>query len=144
MRRGRGGLDDGAVGAEAAAQHRDARARKQRVRPWADDIGIPDRGVVEVIGERGAIDADGRVIEEVANLAQHREQPASAEQVVHQEATGRLEVDEERDVSTEPIEVVQRQVDAEPAGDGEQVQTALVEPPMAASATIAFANAAVS
>ena len=55
------------------------------------------------------------------HLAQHGEQPAGAVEVLHQEPAGRLQVDQQRHVRPGAVEVVQREVDAEPAGDREQV-----------------------
>ena len=77
--------------------------------------------VVEVVDERLAGDRDGGRVEQILDLAQDRQQSAGAMEVLHQEAAGRLQVDEQRDAGADAVEVVEGEVDAEPAGDGEQV-----------------------
>ena len=86
-----------------------------------DDLGVPDVRGVEVVDERLAGDGEGRRVEQVAHLAQHREQAAGAVEVLHQEPAGRLQVDQQRDVRADPVEIVEGQVDPEPPGDRQQV-----------------------
>ena len=65
--------------------------------------------------------ADGSRIQQVPDLAQHGGKATGPEQVLHEVPAGRLEVDEQRHARADPIEIVERQRDAEPSGDGEQV-----------------------
>ncbi len=60
-------------------------------------------------------------VEQVRDLAQHRQQAAGAVEVLHEEASRRLQVDEQRNRGADAVEVVQRQLDPEPPGDGQQV-----------------------
>ena len=61
-----------------------------------DHLGVPDRGVVEVVDQRPAGDGQRGRVEQVADLAQHGEQAAGAVEVLHQEPAGRLQVDQHR------------------------------------------------
>ena len=74
-----------------------------------------------MIDQRPAGHGERVGIEQVAHLAQHGEQPARTVEVLHQVPSGRLQVDQQRHARAGRVEVVERQVDAEPPGDGEQV-----------------------
>src|SRR5690606_28857412 len=119
--RGGGGLDDGAVGGEAAAQHGDAGVGQQRFGAPPDHGVVRDLGPLQGGGERFAGDGDRGRVGQVGDLLEHGARAARPEQVVHQVAPGGLQVDQERDAGAGAVEVVEGQLDAEPAGDGEQV-----------------------
>ncbi len=86
-----------------------------------DDRLVPDPGLIEMGDQGPATDGQRGRIEQVADLAQHGEQTTRPEQVLHEVLAGRLEVDEQRHLAARPVEVVEREVDAETAGDGQQV-----------------------
>ncbi len=94
--RGGGGLDHGAGGGEVAAQDGDAGVGQQGVRAAADDVLVPDLGVGEVLDERPSCDGDRGGVEQVLDLLEQGGQAARPEQVVHQVASGRLQVRQQR------------------------------------------------
>ena len=119
-RRG-GGLDDRAAGGERAAQHADPGRGQQRALSRCDDLPVPDARVFQVIHERPARDRERGGVEQVPHFAHHRQESPRPEQVVHEVAAGRLQVHQQRHVRSDPVEVVDGEVDAEPSGDGQQV-----------------------
>ena len=120
--RGRGGgLDDRAGRRQVPVQHGDARVRLERLGARTDDLPVPDLGLTEVAHQGTAGDGDRPGVEEVLDLAEHGQQTAGPVEVLHQEGPGRLQVHEQRDVGPGRVEVVQAQLDAEPARDRQQV-----------------------
>ena len=61
------------------------------------------------------------VMKELADLADHHRQAARVVEVLHQVLARRHQVDEAGHVAAEPVPVVERQLDADAAGDREQV-----------------------
>jgi hypothetical protein len=47
-------------------------------------------------------------VEQIAHLPQNCEEPAGTEEVIDQEPAGRLQVDQQRDVRANPVEIVER------------------------------------
>ena len=82
---------------------------------------VPDLGVGQVVGEGSAGRRQGVGIEQVRDLLEGRQKATGAVEVVHQEAPGGFEIDEQRHARADPVEVVEGQRDAETAGDREQV-----------------------
>ena len=107
---------DAAAGLMTAPSGRGCRAAR-RCRPSAcsgpvagpDHLGVPDRRVVQVVDQRPAGHRERVRVEQVADLAQHRQQPAGPVEVLHQEPAGRLQVDQQRHPGADPVEVVQGQ-----------------------------------
>ena len=106
----RGVLDDGAVGREIAAQHRDAplgpdrRARAARsprrcrpARPSSSSAQRPP-GDGEAVG-----------VEQIAQAIEHAAQAAGVVEVLHQELAGRPDVREERRAPRQRVEAIQIQ-----------------------------------
>ena len=58
--------------------------RRSAAPSGADDVGVPDRGVVQVVDQRRAGDGERARIEQVADLLQDGEQTAGAVEVVHE------------------------------------------------------------
>jgi hypothetical protein len=58
-------------------------------------------------------------VEQVCDLAQHGQQTAGPVEVLHQVAAGRLEVDQQRHRRPDAVEVLERQLDPQPPGQGE-------------------------
>ena len=81
---------------------------------------------------------DGRAVEVVTQLIDERADAAGVGEVLHQEPPGGHQVDQRRHGRPRAVEVVEGQRDAEPPGQGQQVDTALVDPPRAALALIAL------
>ena len=121
VRRGSGRLDQRTTRSEVAAENGDAALGDQRTDRGRMTSGIPDRGVVEVVDQRLPGHRHCGAVEEVADLAQYGEQTTGAVEVVHQEPTSGQQIHQHRHVRPDPIEVVERQVDADAPSDGQQV-----------------------
>ena len=83
-----------------------------------DDLG---RRRVEVLADRAAGDGERVEVQQVADLLEHRRQPAGVVEVLHQVGAGGLEVDEPRRRRAQLVEQRERQLDPEPPGVGDQV-----------------------
>jgi hypothetical protein len=103
---GRRCLHHGAVRAEVASQHGQRAALVERIGPRADHAIIDDlaRGGVEVLADGLAGDGECVEVQEVANLLEHRRQPARVVEVLHQVIACRLEVDQPRRRHRELVE----------------------------------------
>ena len=108
-------LHDTAVGREVPAQDREAAVRLQRIGERADHLlALGLLGRVGLLADRGAAHRD-RVLVQEAGLAQPVGDDAhspGAEHVGRDEAPERLEVREQRRAPADPVEVVDRQLDA--------------------------------
>ena len=106
-----------------------------------DDLGVPDLRVVEVVDQRPAGDGERVGSSRSRDLAQHGEQPAGPVEVLHQEPAGRLQVDQQRHAGADRgrSRPGSASMPSRPAM-ASRCTTALVEPPIAASATIALWN----
>src|SRR3546814_13979073 len=93
MRRGRGRLDEGAVGREVALEDRDAGMRLERRVEAVDHIPVPARGSAIVLPDRPAVRGESVLVEEApfAEFTQHGRQAARLEEVLHPVAAGRQE-----------------------------------------------------
>ena len=69
---------------------------------------------------------------------EHGERPAGPEQVLHQVPAGWLQVDQQRHTGPDPIEVLEAEIDPRRPAMASRCTTALVDPPMAASVTMAL------
>ena len=122
---GSGDLHHRAVGAEVAAEHDQRASLVERVRRAGGSRLVDDlrRSRVEVLGERsGRLRSSRRGRSEVADLLEHRGQPARVVEVLHQMLAGGLEVRP----ATASSRTARRssdewQVDAEAAGVRDQV-----------------------
>ena len=96
LRRRRRGLDDGAVGAQVAAQHRDAGVLLERLLERKDHVAVVAGRVLVVLPDRLAVDRQGVLVQQIvlAELAQHRGQPAGVVEVLHQVLARGHQVDE--------------------------------------------------
>ena len=88
-------------------QHGDAGVRLQRLGADADHLAIPDLRAVEIVDQWRPGDRESGRVEQVLDLAQHRQQTARAVEVLHQELAGRLQVDQQRHVGPDGVEVVE-------------------------------------
>ena len=90
-----------------------------------------------VDGERVAVEPAGR-----EQFVHHRRQAAGAIIILAEIFARRLHVDQERHVVADRLPILDRKLDADVARDRDEWIGALVEPPIAEQATIAFSNAA--
>ena len=129
-RRGRGGeqrlgrrraLDHGAAGRERAAQDDDAAVGRERLGARADDLAVAAPDALEVLAHRLAGGRERVELERVADLGHHRGHAAGLVEVLHQVLARGLEVGDERHLARELVEALERQVEAEAAGDRGQV-----------------------
>ena len=96
--------------------------RRDRVVERADHRAVdPARRLVEPLGQRAALDVDRVEVQQRPQLAQQRAHAAGGVEVLHVALADRLEVDQHRRLVGERVEPLERQADAEPAGDGGQV-----------------------
>ena len=88
-----------------------------------DDLAVEARGVLHVLPERAAVHGQRVLVQEpaLAERAQHHRQAAGVVEVLHQEPAGGHQVDEAVHAAAEPVEVVERQLDADAPRDREQV-----------------------
>jgi hypothetical protein len=106
-RRRRRRLDHRARGRQVPVQHGDARVLLQRRVAPADDVGVPDLGVRQMLHQRPARHRERIRIQQVAHLAQHGEQSAGPVEILHQVPPGRLQVDQQGHAGADPVEVVE-------------------------------------
>jgi hypothetical protein len=118
-------LEDCTQWCEVAPQHTNAAVGADRVVEGADHFVLAvDRCFAGVFAEGLAVDGQGiRVRDQVGltEAAQHRRQAASVVELLHQEAPGRLQVDDGRHATAHAGPVVQVELDADAPGDGFQV-----------------------
>ena len=141
MRGGGRLLEHGAVGTEIAEQDHRAAFAGQRHAERANDVLVEALRLAHVVGDRPAVDRERVAVEEREQLLEDNRQAAGVEEVLHQILARRSQVDQERRGLREVVEARERQVDADAAGDRDQVMIALVDPPMAMSARIALSKA---
>ena len=113
----------------------------QRRAAQPDDLGIPDLRRPPDSSTSGlpvTVSASGS--SRSRDLAQHGEQPAGTVEVLHQEPAGRLQVDQQG--TSAPVRSKSSSVRSMPSRPAmaSRWTTALVDPPIAASATIALRN----
>ena len=97
-------------------------------RAGGDHLGVPDRLTGGGVDQGAPGDGDRRRVQQVGDLAEHGQRPAGPEQVLHQVPAGRLQVDQQRHLGPDPVEVLQGEVDAQASGDGEQVHHGVGRP----------------
>ena len=93
-------------------------SERGRITAFVDDLG---RHGVEVLADRPAGDGQRVEVQQVADLLEHRRQPAGVVEVLHQVGAGGLEVDEPRRARAQLVEERERQLDPEPPRVGDQV-----------------------
>ena len=120
-RAGGGRLDDGAVGTQVAAQHGDAAVGHHRVVATTDDHLVVAGRLGDVLAHRPPGDGQRVAVDQIAEFAQHCREPAGVVEVLHQELARRHQVDQARHLASESVPVVEREIDADPSGDGQQV-----------------------
>ena len=125
---GGGGFDDGAVGREVAAQQGDAGVVLDRALPHGDHLRIEDLRILEVVHERLPRDGQRLRVQQVLDLPQHGQQATGAEEVLHEVATGGLEVHQQWHMGADAVEILHREADAEATGDREQVHHGVGRP----------------
>ena len=119
--RRRRGLDHRSVRSEISVENCDTGMGLERLAARPDDLPVPDGSINNVVDQRLAGHRERSWIEEVADLGQHGMEPAGTEEVLHEEASGRLQVREQRNLRAGGVEVVLDQVDAEPPRDREEM-----------------------
>ena len=114
LRFGGGRLDDRAVRAQIAVQHRQRAAADQRFFDRKNDLVVVDLGAHYVLAQGLAIDRDGIGMQQVGPLlVQPREQCAQATGIVkifHQVGTGRAQIGNQRRAECQLVKTLQRQV----------------------------------
>ena len=120
-RRGGARLDDGAARREVALQHRDAGLVLERRGHALDHVGIPVLRVADVLGHGLAVGGDGAAVQQRQDLLHHHRQATGVAEVFHQVLAARLQIHQARQLAGQAVEVFDRQLQAEAAGDGDQV-----------------------
>jgi hypothetical protein len=121
-RRRRRLLDDRAARRQVAAQHGHAAARADRVGTRPDHVlRVARVHLREALAERGSGDVARAEVEQVSQLVEQARHAAGPVEVLHVVAPGRLEVDQDRHLAAERVDLVEVDRDAEPAGGGSEV-----------------------
>src|SRR6185437_1283536 len=103
-------------------QHRGARARAlEGLVHGHDDVAVPGGGVLDVLPHGRTGDGERAGVQQAAELAHDGGQAACVAEVLHQVLAARLQVHQGGHVPDERVEVVEFELDAEAAGDREQV-----------------------
>jgi hypothetical protein len=93
----------------------------ERRRERLDHVGVEVLRAFDVGADRQAVGGDDVEVKQVGDLLHHDRQAAGIAEVLHQVLARRLQVDEARQLAREPVEVVDAELDAEAAGDRDQV-----------------------
>ena len=121
VRGGGGVFDDGAVGAEVAAEDGGAAVGLERVGQGADDVGVVGDGGGDVFAEGFAGDGGDVGMEEVLHAVEEGGEAAGEEEFFHEVLAGGAEVGEEGDAAGDFVELVEGEFDAEASGHGDEV-----------------------
>ena len=95
--------------------------RSSRALAAADDFLVVAGRIGDELPHRPPGDGDGVAVHEIAELAQHGGQAARVVEIFHEEAARRHQVDEARDLTPEPVPVLERELDADPSRNRQQV-----------------------
>ena len=92
--RGRGGgvFDDRAIGRQVAAQDAQAAFGLQRLVQRADDVGVADFGVGDILRQRTAGHGEGVAVQQRQQRFQHGRDAAGVEEVFHLIFAGRAHI----------------------------------------------------
>ncbi len=100
-------LDDGAVGRQVAAQHRNGRHPGHRIVQRPDHVIVLDPGAAQRLRQRPAGDIDGLAVKPVGDARHQPQQSAGKKQVFHQIAARRKNVRQHRRLARGAIEAFQ-------------------------------------
>ena len=123
-----GELHRAPAGSEVAVEHGDTAAwLERRLDRHHDLLALGLDGRVRDLAERAPVDAAGIRVQEASlpQLAYDEPDPAGAVHVVGVPAPPRLHVGDDRRGRRDPLEVVDRELDPEVAGDGDEVEDAV-------------------
>ena len=121
---GRRALEDRALGREVAEQRHQPALRLERLVARRDDGAVDVAAVAlggKAFAERAAGDGQAVEMQQRLELAQQRAHAAGGEEVLHVAVADRLEVDQHRRGVGEPVELVERHLDAGASGDRGQM-----------------------
>ncbi len=121
MRRCRRRLHHGTVRREIAVQHGDTCLGLEWVVLGANDLAVVARRGLDVLSHRPAVDGQRIEVEKRGDLAQHGRQAARVIEILHEVFARGLQVHEAGHVRGEPIEILEREGDADAASECEQV-----------------------
>ena len=110
------------VRAQAAAQHDEGAACAERVVRGPDHLGIDDLGTGDVLADGPTTHGDRVEMQEILDLRHDGRYATGVEEVLHEESTRRLQVDEPGRRRAELVEELERQLDADPPGIRDEVQ----------------------
>ncbi len=122
---GRRRLHDAAARRQIAAQHRGGAVAVDRIVERLDDVGVVDRGVRDVFGERLAGDRHLRGIEHAAQLHHQRPEAAGIVEILHQESAGRPHIGDHRHLARNLVEAVHVERNAGAARHGDEMDDAV-------------------
>ena len=120
-RGGRAGLDDRAAWGQVAAQDGDARLFLEGRLKRLDDARVVVDRIGDVLGNRLAADGDDVSVQQMLDLFHHHRQATGVAEVLHQVLARRLQVQQAGHFAAQALEVVDRQLQPQPAGNGNQV-----------------------
>ena len=95
--------------------------RLERLRRRRDHRTIEDLGARDVLAHSPARDGRRVEVKEVGDLGHHGRQPAGVVEVLHQALARGFEIDEPRSRCRQLVEASERQIDADAARVGDQV-----------------------
>ena len=121
MQRRLGGTDlhDRTVRTQVPSENDECAALVERFATRSDHFGVDDPRTRDVLPDRTTRDRDHVGREEIVDLRHDSRDAPGVVEVLHQEATRRLEVDQPRRRRAELVEQLERQLDTDPARVGE-------------------------
>src|ERR1700730_17054404 len=116
-------LDHSPIRSEIAVKNCDPRAGFEWSCEGVDYIGIPAGSLRDIFPNVFSIDGQRVTMEHsrFTELAKNTRDPSRIVEIFHQVFAGRLNVDETRQAGTDPVEIVESERHADPAGDRDQV-----------------------
>src|SRR5262249_10225591 len=118
QRRSRGGrFDDCAVGTKVSAEYGQTALPHQRVVEWSDHIAVVAGGGGCVLANRLAVDGQRVAVNQIAELADHSRQAARVIEILHQVFARWHQVDQAGNVASQPVPIVEFEIDSHSSGD---------------------------
>ena len=114
-------LDDRAAGREIAAQHSDTGSLLERRLQAHDHIRVEILSTSNVLADCHAIGCHRIEMQMGSDRLHDRRQTTGVAEVLHQILAGRLQIDQTRQLASQPIEIINRQGHANSPGNCDQV-----------------------